>query len=225
MGSPSKKSALCRRWQGAAWRGGRLVCRLDGLAGPQKVKGKAGRGLLCGMQGCSAGCSKQQDGGAAAAGGYARVTSPRTDLRAAVSSGGCSNPLLELTASRQRESFPWKKIFSEGSQKEIPEQSCQDPHPPERCSYALLSKPESSWLAAPRARQRELRRERLRGRWMNSALGGRMSGGRALQPPTSSPALKHHLGALSLPSSRWFRITLHSDRVRHSVQLSPGDEM
>lgn len=98
--------------------------------------------------------------------------------------GGCSSPLLELIASRQRESFPWKKIFSEGSQKEIPEQPCQDPQPLERCSYALLSKPESSWLAAPRARQSEPSRDRLRGCWMNAALGGRRSRGRrALQPP------------------------------------------
>lgn len=64
---------------------------------------------------------------------------------------------------------------------------------------------------------------------MNSALGGQMSRGRALQPPTSSPphspALKHHLGVLSLPFSRWFRITFHSDSGRYSAWLSPGDEM
>lgn len=132
----------------------------------------------------------------------------------------------ELIASRQRESFPWKKIFSEGSQKEIPEQSCQDPQPLERRLYALLSKPESSRLTVPHALQGELRRGRLRGCWMSSALGGRMSGGRALQPPTSSlphsSALKHQL---SLPLSRQFRITFHSDGGRYSAWLSPGDEM
>lgn len=44
----------------------------------------------------------------------------------------------EPIASRQRESFPWKKILSEGSQKEIPEQPCQDPCALQRCLYALL---------------------------------------------------------------------------------------
>lgn len=67
----------------------------------------------------------------------------------------------ELIASRQRESFPWKKIFSEGSQKEIPEQSCQDPCALQRCLYALLCKPESPWLSTPRALQAELSRGRL----------------------------------------------------------------
>lgn len=66
----------------------------------------------------------------------------------------------ELIASRQRESFPWKKIFSEGSQKEIPEQSCQDPCALQRCLYALLCKPESSWLTTPHALQAELSRGR-----------------------------------------------------------------
>lgn len=68
----------------------------------------------------------------------------------------------ELIASRQRESFLWKKIFSEGSQKEIPDQSCQDPCALQRCLYALLCKPESSWLTTPHALQAELSRRRPR---------------------------------------------------------------
>lgn len=184
--------------------------------------------MLRGMQGCS----ERQARGLAAAGGYASVNiSPLRFMGCCqLWHRGCSNPSPpELVASRQRESFPWKKIFSEGSQKEIPKQSCQDPHPLERCLYVLPSKPESSWLTVfPPALQGELRRKRLWGCWMNSALGGWMSGGRALQPPTSSPphspALKHHPGALSLPFSRWFRITFHLDSGRYSAWLSPGDE-
>lgn len=55
----------------------------------------------------------------------------------------------ELIASRQRESFPWKKIFSEGSQKEIPEQSCQDPCALQRCLYAQLCSANQSHPGSP----------------------------------------------------------------------------
>lgn len=74
--------------------------------------------MLRGMQGCS----ERQARGLAAAGGYASVNiSPLRFMGCCqLWHRGCSNPSPpELVASRQRESFPWKKIFSEGSQKEI----------------------------------------------------------------------------------------------------------
>lgn len=137
----------------------------------------------------------------------------------------------EPIASRQRESFPWKKILSEGSQKEIPERSCQDPCALQRCLYTLLCKPESPWISTAHALQSwegsGKAPGRLQGCWVTQHWPW-MSGGRALQPPplpAAQPTSKTPSGGSSLPFSCWFRITFHPDSGWYSAWLSPRDGM
>lgn len=131
-----QRAAVCRRW---------LVCRSD-MA--WEIKGKAGHRL----------CSRDAGMLQAAGPGLCKRNISAHRFRGCCqlwhSSCSKSSP-PEPMASRQRESFPWKKMCSEGSQKEIPEQPCQDPH---RCRDvdALCSLNQSSSLAIPHALQGKL---------------------------------------------------------------------
>lgn len=200
MAGIGRRAAPCR---------GRLVCRLGGLAGTREVKSKAGRGLLRGMQGCS----EQQDQGLSSSWGLCKhdISPQIYGLLPATAGRLQQSSLLSSEPAGRGSPFPGRKFLAKAAKRRSLSSPARTPRPPERCLYALLSKSESSWLSIPHAPQGELSREKLRGCWMHSALGGRRSGGRALQPPTSSPphspALEHHLGALPLPFGRWFRIT------------------
>lgn len=79
-----------------------------------------------------------------------RLQDQSCGIRAAHYGTGLLQPSApEPAASRQRESFPWKKMRTQSSQKEIPELPCQESCSSRGDAHRLPSKSELSRLTAP----------------------------------------------------------------------------